>query len=280
MARPIRIEYAGALYHVTSRGDRQEDIYLDDEDRLDWFEVLAQVCQRFNWVVHAYCQMTNHYHLLVETIDGNLSKGMRQLNGVYTQHVNQRHSQVGHLFQGRYKAILVQKEGHLLELSRYVVLNPLRARMVKTLDDWPWSSYQSTIGQADVPQWLDADWLLNQFGSQRIRARQRYQQFVMEGKGLPSPLKATRHQLILGDDKFVDRIREESNSDHLEETPRAQRRVMAKTLAEYQQVSKTRNEAMSKAYHSGVYTMREIGDYFEAHYMTVSRAVRQFENKV
>jgi REP element-mobilizing transposase RayT len=280
MARPIRIEYAGALYHVTSRGDRREDIYLDDEDRLDWLKVLTQVCQRFNWVVHAFCQMTNHYHLLVETIDGNLSKGMRQLNGVYTQHVNQRHSQVGHLFQGRYKAILVQKEGHLLELSRYVVLNPLRARMVKTLDDWPWSSYQSMIGQADVPPWLDADWLLNQFGRQRIRARQKYQQFVMEGKGLPSPLEATRHQLILGDDQFVDRMREECNSDQLEETSRAQRRMRAKSLTDYEQVSKTRNEAMSKAYNSGVYSMREIGEYFGVHYMTVSRAVRQFENEV
>ena len=94
MARPIRIEYAGALYHVTARGDRGEDIFLGDDDRVDWLEVLGQTCQRFNWVVHAYCQMTNHYHLLVETIDGNLSKGMRQSNGVYTQHFNQHHEQV------------------------------------------------------------------------------------------------------------------------------------------------------------------------------------------
>ena len=130
MARPLRLEFAGALYHVTSRGDRREDIYLDDGDRQDWLAVLAHVCERFNWVVHAYCQMTNHYHLLVETVDGNLSQGMRQLNGLYTQRFNRRHRQVGHLFQGRYKAILVQKEAHLLELSRYVVLNPVRAGMV------------------------------------------------------------------------------------------------------------------------------------------------------
>jgi putative transposase len=110
MARPIRIEYAGALYHVTSRGDRREDIYLSDEDRDDWLSVLDQTCKRFNWVIHAYCQMSNHYRLLVETIEGNLSRGMRQLNGVYTQRFNRRHNQVGHLFQGRYKPILVQQE--------------------------------------------------------------------------------------------------------------------------------------------------------------------------
>ncbi len=131
MARPLRLEFAGAVYHVTSRGDRREDIYLSDDDRREWLAVLALVCDRFNWVVHAYCQMTNHYHLVVETVEANLSAGMRQLNGLYTQRFNRRHGQVGHLFQGRYKAILVQKEAHLLELSRYVVLNPVRAGMVE-----------------------------------------------------------------------------------------------------------------------------------------------------
>lgn len=116
MTRPLRLEFSGALYHVTSRGDRREDIFLSDDDRNDWLEVLGTVCARFNWVVHAFCQMTNHYHLLVETVDGNLSGGMRQLNGLYTQRFNRRHDLVGHLLQGRYKAILVQKEAYLLEL--------------------------------------------------------------------------------------------------------------------------------------------------------------------
>ena len=116
MARPLRLEFAGAVYHVTSRGDRREDIYLDDDDRQEWMAVLSLACARFNWVVHAFCQMTNHFHLLVETVDGNLSAGMRQLNGIYTQRFNRRHGQVGHLFQERSKAILVQTEAHLLEL--------------------------------------------------------------------------------------------------------------------------------------------------------------------
>ena len=130
MARPLRLEFSGALYHVTSRGDRREDIYLDDADRGNYLSVLSEVCDRFNWLVHAYCLMSNHYHLLIETPDSNLAMGMRQLNGVYTQRFNRRHARVGHVFQGRYKAIIVQKDSYLLELARYIVLNPVRARMV------------------------------------------------------------------------------------------------------------------------------------------------------
>lgn len=124
MARPLRLEFAGALYHVTSRGDRREAIYEDDDDRVAFLNVLANVAGRFNWLIHAYCLMGNHYHLLIETPEGNLAKGMRQLNGVYTQHSNRRHGRVGHLFQGRYKAILVQKESYLLEVGALYRLEP------------------------------------------------------------------------------------------------------------------------------------------------------------
>ena len=120
MTRPLRLEFSGALYHITSRGDRREDIFLNDDDRDAWLAILGSVSERFNWTVHAYCQMTNHYHLLLETVDGHLSSGMRQLNGVYTQRFNRSHGLVGHLYQGRYKAILVQKDRYLLELTRYV----------------------------------------------------------------------------------------------------------------------------------------------------------------
>jgi REP element-mobilizing transposase RayT len=277
MARPLRLEIAGALYHVTSRGDRREDIYLDEDDREAWLEVLGRVCERFNWVVHAYCQMTNHYHLLVETVDGNLSNGMRQLNGFYTQRFNRHHGMVGHLYQGRYKAILVQKENYLLELTRYVVLNPLRAGMVKNLEDWHWSSYPAMIGRVSAPHWLDVEWLLGQFGRQRKRARQAYGRFVMQGQELSSPLDQTRHQLVLGDDAFVDQYRQGKKAEELREVSKAHRRSIALSLDEYQQNYQNRNEAMARAYLSGVYTMSEIGNHFGVHYMTVSRAVRRFE---
>ena len=145
MSRALRIEYAGALYHVTSRGDRREDIYEDDVDRQAFMELLEDVCNSYNWDCHAYCLMSNHYHLLLETPDANLSKGMRQLNGVYSQKYNVRHKKVGHVFQGRYTAILVEKESYLLELSRYIVLNPVRAKIVSKPNDWRWSNYNFVI---------------------------------------------------------------------------------------------------------------------------------------
>jgi len=152
MARPLRIGLAGRLYHVTSRGDRREAIYRGDDDRADWLDVLEDVCDRFNWRCHAYCEMSNHYRFVVETPDGNLSKGMRQLNGVYTQHANRRHGVVGHMFQGRFKAILVEKDSYLLELSWYVALNPVRAGMVSNASERAWSSYRHDGGDGTGPE--------------------------------------------------------------------------------------------------------------------------------
>ncbi len=276
MARPLRLEFSGALYHITSRGDRQEDIFLCNDDRQDWLAVLGTVCNRFNWVVHSFCQMTNHYHLLVETPDANLSKGMRQLNGLYTQRFNRRHGMVGHLFQGRYKAILVQKEAYLLELTRYVALNPIRAHMVEALEDWPWSSYLMATGQKTSAPWLDTDGLLGQFAPERAQAIQRFREFVLAGKGKPSPLQKVQHQLLLGDDGFVENQKTADNVA-LREVSMAHRRSIALSLDEYQARYPTRDEAMARAYLSGAYTMAQLGEYFQVHYMTVSRAVRKFE---
>jgi putative transposase len=277
MARPLRVEFAGALYHVTARGNRREEIYFDDQDRQRFLALLAEVCDRFNWLIHAYCLMTNHYHLVVETPDGNLSKGMRQLNGVYTQAVNRRHRRVGHVFQGRFKAILVQKEAYLLELGRYVVLNPVRARMVARAEDWPWSSCRVALGMADAPGFLDVEFLLSHFGSTRGAAAAAYRRFVESGIGRPSPLSAVRHQVILGDDAFVEQFNGVRESAALREVPKVQRRPIAGELADFAARYPDRREAMARAYRSGAYTMQEIADHFGVHYMTVSRAVRSLE---
>jgi putative transposase len=135
MARPLRIEFSGALYHVTARGNAQQDIYLTDDDKLEFLSLLQRACERYHWLCHAYCLMTNHYHLLIETHTPTLSKGMKYLNGTYTQAFNRRHKRVGHVFQGRFKGILVEKDSYLLELSRYIVLNPVRAHMVRSVKD-------------------------------------------------------------------------------------------------------------------------------------------------
>ncbi len=147
MARPLRIEYPGAVYHVTSRGNEKKAVFKDDQDRELFLKILAEVNKRYHWFCHAYCLMDNHYHLLIETPEGNLSLGMRQLNGVYTQAFNKKRNRTGHLFQGRYKAILIQKDNHLLEACRYVVLNPVGARLVERPEDWKWSSYRATVGK-------------------------------------------------------------------------------------------------------------------------------------
>lgn len=277
MTRPLRLEYAGALYHVMARGNRRGPLYLEDADFAQFLKTLGSVCERFNWLVHTYCLMTNHYHLLVETPEGNLGRGMRQLNGVYTQWFNRCHNEVGHLFQGRYKAILVQKDAYLLELSRYIVLNPVRARMVESPQAWFWSSYRAAIGQTAVPSWLEVDWLLAQFGQRRREALTSYAAFVAEGLGAANPLDDVRHQLFLGDGDFVARFANTKACEELDEISRAQRRPMVRSLASYEATHEDRKAAMARAYGSGGYTMKEIATYFGVHYMTVSRAVRKLE---
>jgi len=278
MSRPLRIELAGGLYHVTSRGDRREAIYGDDQDRRDWLAVLGAVCSRFNWRCHAYCEMTNHYHFVVETPDANLSKGMRQLNGVYTQTCNRRHGLVGHLFQGRFKAILVERDAYLLEVARYVVLNPVRAAIVAQAGEWPWSSYRAMLGQELTPAWLETDWVLGQFGQERSRAQADYAAFVRQGIGQPSVWEGLRHQVFLGSEAFVQRHCLPSKPpERLREVPRAQRRPLAPPLAHFAHCYPDRREAMARAFQTGVYSMQEIADHFGVHYSTVSRAVRLLE---
>ena len=290
MARPLRLEFAHALYHVTSRGDRREDIYHDDADRQAWLGVLAQVCKRFNWTVHAYCLMSNHYHLLVETPDANLSAGMRQLNGVYTQLTNRAHGRVGHVFQGRFKAIVVDKDNYLLELARYVVLNPVRAGMVQDPGQWPWSSYSAMLAPGWMPgaDWLATDKLLAYFAPDqqsldREQAQQRYISHVREGIGLPSVWDDLSGQVYLGDEKFVNKMSamaEQSPQGARAgrsrlEIPHAQRRPVRLPLEAYAaQHPDNRNAAIQAAFATGNYTMAQLAEHFGLHYTSVSRIVK------
>lgn len=281
MSRPLRLEFAGALYHVTSRGDRREAIYEDDVDRHGFLKILGGVVDRFNWRVHAYCLMDNHYHLLVETVDGNLSKGMRQLNGVFTQQSNRRHHRVGHLFQGRFKAILVQKEAYLLELARYIVLNPVRAGMARRAGDWPWSSYAATVGMAAGAGGLSTDWVLSAFGSERKQAVIAYRSFVAAGRSQTSLWNELKNPVMLGDESFIDAMQTRIRrlNQPLKEVPRQQRIGRARPLDDYVQKAIDRDQAIARAYASGGYTLSEIGAYFGLHYSRVSRIVKTAEAK-
>ncbi len=274
MARPLRVEFPGALYHVTARGDKRAAIYLDDDDREQFLSLLGDVCRRFNWIIHAYCLMDNHYHLLVETPEGNLSLGMRQLNGVYTQRFNRKHNQVGHVFQGRFKSIIVEKDAYLLELARYIVLNPVRARMVRTVLQWPWSSYRATIGKSTPRGGLSTDWLLAGFGKRKSLAIEKYKAFVSTGKNQPSPWPALTNQVFLGSDHFVNEVKAQIEDDKdLSEISFAQKKPIAKPLNYYAKHYQNRDEAICAAFESGGYSMKQIGEYFELHYSTISRIV-------
>ena len=278
MSRPLRIEYPGAIYHITSRGNARSDIYLSKEDRHTFLKTLEQVCERYHWHCYAWCLMTNHYHLVIETKQANLSRGMRQLNGLYTQTFNRRHHRVGHLFQGRYKAILIDKDSYLLEVGRYVLLNPVRANMVKSAGQYPWSSYRAMINKVNAPNWLAKDWILSQFGKREATAQKHFIKFMREAKNQSPLWEQLRQQLYLGDEQFVHRQQKQHKTEKdLSEIPKKQRRQVVKPLGFYAAKYKHRNDGIYTAYTSGGYSQKEIADYFNLHYSTVSKLVKQYE---
>jgi len=280
MARPLRIEFAGALYHVTARGNAQADIYADDADRQQFLSLLHHTIDRYGWYCHAYCLMDNHYHLLIETNSPTLSKGMKFLNGTYTQYFNRQNQRVGHVFQGRYKAILVQKDAHLLELARYIALNPVRARMARSIKDWRWSSYRATAGLEENAQCLTTDWVLAGFAKTKNVAQQRYRDFVQQGKGQPSPWTQLKNQIFLGDDDFVNAMQRKLDPEQsLKGIPKKQMQAPAKPLVYFAERYKTRDAGMAQAYLSGHYTLEQVGEHFGVSYATVSRAVKRAENR-
>ena len=219
MTRPLRLEYAGALYHLTARGNAQAAIYLEDSDRHLFLELLGKEVKQQRWVCYAYCLMDNHYHLLIETPEANLVSGMRRLNGVYTQAFNRRHQRVGHVFQGRYKSILVDKDSYLQELCRYIVLNPVRAKMVKEAKDYAWSSYRATIGKAKPLSWLAIDRVLGLFSGQTNL----YRRFVAEGVGLPTVWENLKGQIYLGDRLFLKQMQKRASGRRVINVAQTQR---------------------------------------------------------
>lgn len=273
MARPLRIEYEGAVYHITSRGNARQDIFLDDNDRTKFLEILSDVVERHNWVCYAYCLMTNHYHLLIETPDANLARGMHQLNGVYTQAFNRRHHRVGHVLQGRYKAILVEKESHLLELARYIVINPVRAKSARHPRDWRWSSYRTTAGEREAPTFLTVDWILAQFGPDRKKSIKEYRRFVRDGYGI-EVWKELRGGAILGTERFVEKLKPLLRKrDSAMEIPRRERLAARPKLSELftgVQSRSDRNEAIYRAMRIYEYTLKEVAEFAGLHYSTVS----------
>jgi len=279
MARPLRLEFPGAIYHVTSRGNARLPIFEVKHDRQRFLALLQEVAKRFNWLCHAYCLMDNH--LLVETVDGNLSMGMRHLNGVYTQRFNRQHSRVGHIFQGRYKSILVDRDSYLLELCRYVVLNPVRAKMVKEPGQYHWSSYRPTAGLVKRSSWLTVDWILGQFGERRPEAQNSYRRFVLAGMGGPSLWEKLKAQCILGTEEFIQKIKPAlQDKSTLTEIPRRERLFFRPSLEQFLEKEngediEGRNKAILSAHLEYGYSLSEIASHLGLHYTTISKIVKQ-----
>jgi putative transposase len=234
MARPIRLQYPGAVFHITQRGNERRDIFVDDSDRERFLELLAKAVERFGWILTAFVLMTNHYHLVVQLTEESLSRGLHWLNASYSQWFNRRHDRVGHLFQGRFKAVLVDSETYFLEVVRYVVLNPVRAGMVSHPCDFQWSSFPASAGLCAVPEWLAADNVRALFGDDVSLATARYTRFVEDGIGREgSPWADLVGQVYLGSESWIESVRGKVEcKPRSVEHPRTQRDVGARSMDE------------------------------------------------
>ena len=284
MSRPLRIEFPGAVYHVTSRGDRREPIYRDDADRLAQLDVLAQAMDRFDAQVLAYCQMGNHFHLVLHTRAANLSRLMRHLNGVYTQASNRRHSLVGHLFQGRFKAILVDRDSYLLALCRYVERNPVAAGLVARPGDWTWSSCQAHLGQVPAPAWLDTLGLQGcLLGRPAVTdadfrlAALRYAELVDAANDDDASFwqQAVRAQVFMGDEAFVRQMQAQAllERQSAKGIPRVQRLLPSTWPQCLAACDGDRNRAISMGYRQGGFTMPELALLTNLSVTQVSRLI-------
>lgn len=283
MGRPLRITYPGANYHVTARGNEQKDIFKSRRDREQFLSYFESSVTRYGAIIHAYCLMSNHYHLLLETPDGNLPEIMRHINGAYTNYYNTKRKRAGHLFQGRYKAILIEADEYLMELSRYIHLNPVRAGIVEKPEEYLWSSYLDYVGMRQAPCWLHLIPLRERFGDSG-----KYRQFVedMLGKEYENPLRCTVASTLLGSESYVREIME----THLDGKP-AKRDVPAirnlsksrkieiiveKLVGVFGDTGREQKAGIFLAHRFSGARLKEIGEYFGKKESAISQASRRF----
>lgn len=285
MARPLRIQFPGGLYHVTARGNGRQTLFADDADCERFLKVLTLVVARYHLLCHAHCLMGNHYHLLLETPDANLSLAMRQLNGVYSQAFNRRHERPGHVLEGRFHAQVVDKDAYLREVCRYIVLNPVRAGLVAHPRDWPWSSYRATAGEVPSQPFLTVDWVLSLAGTAtRSDAERRYMEFVDAGLGeMATSLEPVGTRPFVGTAGDLGPVRERiGGATSIVEVPRAQRFALRPDLAVLFAKVESRDDRDARcvlAVREYGYTMRAIAQFLGVHYATVSRALVRGEGQ-
>lgn len=293
MARPLRIVYPGAYYHVMSRGNEKKEIFKSQRDREKFLEYLASANDRYGAVIQAYCLMVNHYHLLLETPEGNLPEIMQHINGAYTTYFNVKRKRSGHLFQGRYKAILVEADSYAAELSRYIHLNPLRVGLVEKPEDYPWSSYRSYIGQNPPAEWLKTEFILSSFGQPGTKTRIRYRKFVeeLQGRDYDSPLRKAIGAAVLGTADFVEKVTADhlDNREHETDVP-ALRQLLSKPSPQtiLRTVEKDFGTNKKLARQIGMYLchrysgkkIREIGELFCVGSSAITEASRRLQGRI
>lgn len=272
VARPPRLLVPDGIYHVITRGNERRLIYRDPFDQERFLDVLGRSAEGRHWRVLAYCLMSNHYHLLVQTPEPDLAAGMQQLNGSYAQAFNRRHGRVGHLFQGRYGARLVQRDEHLHATVRYVIRNPVRAGLCRSPIDWPWSSHRATLAETESPRFLDADVLLSFYGCDRDSALRHYREEA-ERPDAPQP---DGHPLVFGDDAFVrDAL---ARLGPARGVPRRYVRPSRPALSEL--LTSTADGRAIAAAHAHGYSLREIGRHLGVNASTVSRRLERHRLRV
>lgn len=297
MARQLRIEYEGAFYHITSRGNQRERIFWDDKDREEFKRILKRTKERYGYLLHAYVLMDNHYHLLMETPHANIKQAMQNINTSYAVSVNKRHGRYGHLFQGRYKAFIVDKESYLLELSRYIHLNPIRAKIVQKPEDYKWGSYRAYIGAGDGI--TDTEDTLYAFSKKRAIAIKKYKEFVKAGLSEASPLKKAVGS-ILGNETFrekiIKHIRGKPDKTEIPEIKKIEKKHKTKEIIEaaakyyglrYEELIK-RKKATEGQRKKAIYlckqlsgqTNAEVGRIFGISLQAVTNACRDVERKM
>jgi putative transposase len=279
MSRPVRIEFPGAHYYVTSKGVDEQDVFVDEADRNIFLGVLEAVVHRFGWLLHSFVLMDSHYHIVVEVPEANLSRGMRQLNGVYTQHFNRRHQREGSLFHGRFRSILIEPEAYLLPVCRHVVLNPVRVSATRSATSYRWSSHRATAGIVKPPAFLHTEAIRTKFGKGDAESQKRYLTYVKNGIGEASPLLARSSQVLLGSPAFVGDMQPILNGERLAKRGPKQvrrKRSLGTLFKQVESMSRLeRNELIKRAHIDHGYTLMEVGDFLGIHYTTVSKVVNR-----
>lgn len=293
MARQLRIEFPDAFYHVTSRGNEQKAVFRSLRDREKFLSYLESATKRYGAVIHVYCLMDNHYHLFIETPTGNLSQIMQHINGAYTSYFNKKHERSGHLFQGRFKAILVEADEYAKELSRYIHLNPVRSASVKIPEEYKWSSCQYYCVNRKAPSWLQRDFIFGYFDTRQILAMRKYRNFIHKllGQDYKSPLDGVQHSVMLGSEGFINDIKESflQNRRIDRELPIFRETMDRPKLEKIENVVDSELESGEKLSrqiklflchrHSGM-KLREIGERFNVGESAVTQASRRIQIKI